>query len=122
MRETPRSKFKPNDEKIVTISFDNELTHGARQSLRFKAVDIAENGMCVLISDNNKNIIEKSERLILTHLGNYELPEPIAIEKKYINRIRYRSKGRNVIANRSGLKFETPLSAQYIDLFVNTNQ
>jgi hypothetical protein len=119
LRSKPRIQFSAGDEKFVTISLENGLSKVKVQSLKFKVVDISESGISILVSDQNKTIFEKSQKVVLTHFGEFELPDPIFIEAKYSHHFRYRHRGKSVSSNKTGFAFHVLISPQYLDVFVN---
>lgn len=120
LRSFARKKFKPKDDKVVTFSMANDITFGARQSLSFQVVDISQIGVCILISDKNKQLIETSDELYITQLGAFELPEPVQIDLKYLSRIRFRSKGKTKLSNRAGISFSQKIPENFLnDFYIN---
>ena len=108
-RLMPRFKFKPADEKFVTIKFESELMKNSSQELKCPLIDLSQNGMAICVTHENREFVRNSQYLELTHLGKIPLPKPIRIENVYMKPFSFKLRGRKVVANRAGFSLNSQL-------------
>ena len=108
-RIMPRFKFKPADEKFVTIRIESELMKNTSQELKCQLIDISQNGLAICVTHKNREYVKNSEVLELTHLGKIPLPKPIKIENVYMRPFSFKFRGRKVVANRAGFSLDAHL-------------
>lgn len=108
-RLMPRFKFKPADEKFVTIRFESELMKNSSQELKCQLIDLSQNGLAICVTHKNRDFVKNSQFLELTHLGKIPLPKPIRIENVYMRPFSFKLRGRKVVANRAGFSLNSQL-------------
>ncbi len=109
LRASERFKFKPKDGKFLTFNISNKSTTIV-QKMKVKVVDISEQGLCVLLSNENRNFIKNASKVELSYLGHIELMFPLRADIKYTQHLKYRDAGKVVYANRAGLMLESKIS------------
>lgn len=104
LRSVPRKEFRVKDEKNVILKIASKETSDKSIDLIFKVLDISKEGICLVVSDNNRQYLKNTEKHLLTHLGEVELPKGVFLELKYIQKYRYRHRGQLHIVNRAGFQ------------------
>lgn len=118
MRGEPRISFDLNEDRFATLGVMHDGQWHKEQTLKFQVVDISESGICLLVSDVNKNYLKNSLTLAMIKLGAVELHLPILLTQCYSIPFRYRRKGKSVYAIRVGFKFESKISTKLINEFI----
>lgn len=119
MRGEPRIGFDLKIEKFVTIGVLHLGQLQNEQSLKFQIMDISESGLCVLVSDKNKNFLTNSLNLALIQLGGLELDNPIILSQKYSSPYRYRKDGKSIYCIRVGFELEEKITKNQIKIFID---
>lgn len=86
LRKTPRHMFKPAQEKYVTLR--SSVTGPMRDTgseLKVRAMDISENGLGLVVSEQNRNFLKNNRILWVTGLQDRTLDYPVLAEVVYIN-------------------------------------
>jgi hypothetical protein len=120
LRSSPRKEFRVKDEKNVILKIAPKASSDKSIDLIFKVLDISREGICLVVSDNNRQYLKNTEKHLLTHLGEIELPEGVFLELKYIQKYRYRHLGQLYIVNRAGFQLVGAFDqAHYSDFMEN---
>jgi hypothetical protein len=119
-RTSPRIRFSPADERIATIVLTSEFTKSSTQALKFKLMDISQTGLSLIVSDENKELLIRSNGHYLTHLGENELATPIALDFKYLKNHTVKLRGRSYRTNRAGLMLSNGISKDALTAFANS--
>ena len=119
LRGEPRISFDLSDEYFVSLGVIHDGKWQKEQVLRFPVVDISESGVCLLVSDQNKNFLKNSLVLIITHLGGVELDKPVSLEQKYSTPFRYRKNGKSFFNIRVGFSLSEKLPQDKISAFMD---
>jgi hypothetical protein len=104
LRSSPRQEFRVKDDKNVILKIAPKVESDKSIDLIFKVLDISKEGICLVVSDNNRQYLKNTKKHLLTHLGEMELPKGVFLELKYIQRYRYRHLGQLHIVNRAGFQ------------------
>lgn len=118
LRGAPRTHFMPKDEKKVHMEVAQEITSDKSYHMAFTALDISETGISLIVSDNNKNLIESSGKHVLTDLGSIHLEKSILLDLRYGQAFRYRVRGKTYMSNRFGFKFLYPIDPAILNQFI----
>lgn len=118
LRGEPRTNFNLKDEKYISMGVLHDGKLQNEQKLLFQLMDISESGLCVLVSDQNKNYLKSSLVLALSHLGDIELPYPLLLEQKYSTPYRYRKDGKNFFAIRVGFELSQKFEENILNEFL----
>lgn len=118
LRQHTRSIFLPKDEKKVTFEIAPEITSDRAHTMAFTTLDISLGGISVIVSDNNKQLVETSGKHLLVALGPHALEEPIIMDLRYGQTLRYRIRGKTYMANRFGFKFLSRINPAMVDMFI----
>lgn len=116
-RTKPRFKFRPSDEKFVTLRFAKDTIHG--RDLKFPLIDISESGLAICMSHQNKELLNHGLSLVLTHLGKIPLPKPIPLKDVYLKPFKYKFRGKRINTNRVGLQMNGVLKRFVLEGFAN---
>ena len=119
LRQNKRTPFMPKDEKKVYVEVAKDVTSERRHRLAFTALDISTSGVSLIVSDNNKQLMESSGMHLLVALGAEELEEPIVMDYRYGQSFRYRIRGKTYMSNRFGFKFLDNINQAVLDHFVS---
>ena len=109
-RKNPRTIFSVKDNKQVMLKVIVQHKTSLNSELAFKTLNISKRGICLIVSDNNKVILDNSVALYITSLGNHRLAEEILIDLCYIHRFRYRDSGKLNQVYRAGFELQRELS------------
>lgn len=118
LRGVPRTHFMPKDEKKVHMEIAQEITSEKSYHLAFTALDISQTGISLIVSDNNKALVETSGKHLITDLGNYHLENPILLDFRYCQAFRYRVRGKTFMSNRFGFKFLSDIDKAIFNQFI----
>lgn len=118
-RNAPRFKFKPSDEKFVTLKFDSKIASLASRELKFQLIDISQSGIAICVSHKNKELFNFSQNFILTHLGKIPLPKPLSISEVYLKPFTYKTRGKRVNTNRAGFQIQGALKKFVLNAFAD---
>ena len=117
LRTFPRTIFNLKDKKMVTINVVNKLGGQREHFLRFRIYDISKQGLCLLVSNQNKNLISQSSELYVTQIGGIILSQPIKMERRHISEFRYKHLGKNIFSNKIGFQLEQLFNSEDLRSF-----
>lgn len=120
MRENPRTKFRPKDEKMITMSLTIGLTKVSHAVLQFQVIDISKTGLSIVVSDQNLDIIQNAVKFNLEKLGEIQLTFKVPAELIYSHKLRYRYRGAIIRGNRIGFKFNDKLEKDELEDFLTS--
>jgi len=120
LRQNKRISFMPKDEKKVHLEIAQEITSERVHHLAFTALDISAGGISLIVSDNNKQLLENSGKHLLTALGRHVLDTPVIMDLRYGQAFRYRIRGKTFMSNRFGFKFLSDINQSILDHFVHS--
>lgn len=86
LRGKPRHTFKAAQDKFVKLK--STMSSGAidgGSELNVRALDISENGLGLIVSEQNRNFLKNNRILWVTGLENMNLPNAVLAEVIYIN-------------------------------------
>lgn len=86
LRKVPRHNFKAAQDKFVTLR--SSVTGPMRDTgseLKVRAMDISENGLGLVVSEQNRNFLKNNRILWVTGLQDQSLHYPVLAEVVYIN-------------------------------------
>ncbi len=119
LRNESRVSFDLNEETLITMSIiRKEVTKGER-ILRFQISDISESGICLLVSNQNRQFIEDSREIYITHLGSHKLEEPMPVIRQYTEDFRFKKLGKNSFTNRVGFKLDEKFDPRELKVFLD---
>lgn len=120
LRENSRTKFKPKDEKMVTMSLSIDLTRSSQASLQLQVIDLSETGMSIVVSDQNLELIHSASRFVLDKLGESQLTFKVPVQLIYSHRLRYRYRKAIIRGNRVGFKFLDKIDKKELEKFITS--
>jgi len=118
LRQNKRIAFMPKDEKKIYLELAPEITSERVYQLAFTALDVSTGGVSIIVSDNNKQLVESSGKQLLTALGGFELEKPVLLDLRYSQTFRYRIRGKTFLSNRYGFKFLEDIDQSVLDQFI----
>ena len=121
LRSEARTFFDLNEERFLSLAVLHNGIIQKEQIIKLQVIDISESGLCVLVSDKNKNFIQSSLILVLTHLGSEELNKPISLSQKYSSKFRYRKNGKGYFRIRVGFELQEKLKKSILSEFIYAN-
>ena len=116
-RKNPRFVFSLKEDKQVKLKVIVQNNTNLNSELVFKILNISKGGICLIISDNNKVIIDNSIELYLTAIGQHRLDHEIKVDLCYMHRFRYRDKGKLNQVYRAGFELKDLLSDEDLATF-----
>lgn len=114
-RKSPRSNFDLKDNKRVTLKVVVEAKSSLKSELEFKILNISTEGICLIISDNNKIILDNATQMFLVGLGKERLFSEIELTLCYMHRFRYRDKGKLNLVYRAGFELSEAIDSDILD-------
>lgn len=121
LREEVRINFDLSEERFITIGMLHNGKWNKEQALKFQLLDISESGVCVLVTDENKNYLQNSKVLAITHLGSMELSMPVFMIQKYASKFRYRKNGKGYFRIRIGFKLKDKIKKEILAAYLNSS-
>ncbi len=121
-RKSPRSIFDIKDNKRVSLKVVVDISSSLKSELEFKLLNISSQGLCLIVSDNNKVILDNSSKLFLVALGGNKLFEEIEIDLCYLHRFRYRDKGKLNQVYRAGFELSKVIESSDLEIFTDSSK
>jgi hypothetical protein len=118
LRKNPRVRFKPSENKVLTLSFSVDLVQMAKSQSLFQVIDISESGVSIVCGPGKVQSIVQSPKVELTRLGHIPLLIPVELDLIYYHEFTYRRDGKMIKAYRMGFKFKTSLQSNLLDKFM----
>lgn len=85
-RKQPRHKFKPTQDKFVILrSSGNAPYKETGSELKVRVMDASENGLGLVVSEQNRNFLKNNRILWITGLQDHSLNYPVLAEVMYMN-------------------------------------
>lgn len=117
LRNDFRYKFKPSEQKQITLSVDVELLSLAKQEFAFHTIDISVHGICLMVSEKQMQIFEKFNKFLMTKMDAMTMAKPYELDFIYSQKIRFRSQGKVQSAYRVGFSCAEPINKSQLDYF-----
>lgn len=117
LRGESRYKFKPSDQKAISLKVSVELMIGATQEFRFQVIDISSGGLSIVISDRDIKYFEEGSSFELIKLQDDVLNFGYMLEYVYSQKFRFKSHGRTKSAYKVGLKSLVPIKETDLEKF-----
>lgn len=114
LRQFSRECFLPKEEKKVSMEVATDMFEQKKHKLTFTLLDISNNGLSVIVSENNYALMKNFDHFELKSIGSKELDSPILLDKRYNQKFRYRSRGKVINANRFGFKSLAQINQSHI--------
>lgn len=83
LRGQPRHKFRPAQDKFVTLRSSTGRENGSE--LKVRAMDVSETGLGLVVSEQNRNFLKNNRILWVTGLQDANLDYPVLAEVVYMN-------------------------------------
>jgi hypothetical protein len=83
LRFYPRHKFRPAQEKFVTLRSLSVKDTGSE--LKVRAMDVSETGLGLVVSEQNRHFLKNNRILWITGLQDSNLDNPVLAEVVYMN-------------------------------------
>ena len=117
-RAVERVEIDVRSNKVLSLLVGRRDKPSQVRELDFIVTSLSPQGMCIVISDNNKPLFENSDLVELSKLGEEVLPKTIGVKQRWIQRYRYREGGKLKVAYRSGFEFREKLLNEFIGRFL----
>lgn len=111
----PRKEFNITKKKVEVEIFCTHKDWDQDKNFMGTIMNISRQGLCVLVPDGNRYLIENASRCYLKKLFQTELKNDLELETSYILKFRYRSEGILNVVNRVGFQFEKIVNQEILD-------
>ena len=117
-REITRYHFDFKEKRTVQLSLESDVMSSASQYLKVQALDISTQGLGVISTMVNKEIILSANDIYLSSLGDYNLPVEVKLKIIHYKDKRIRSEGKPLKLFHMGTSFDHALEDELINNFI----
>jgi hypothetical protein len=119
-RSSPRTRFRPSDHKMVTISSEVDILTKAQSQNIFQVIDISAGGISVVCGENKISTLLSSHDVRLIRLGHLSMMVHTPLSMIYYQRFKYKQNGVVTKAFRVGYRFGTKIPKEMFQRFVTS--
>lgn len=117
-REISRYHFNFKEKRTVQLSLESDLMVGASQFLKMQVMDISVQGLGLISSLNNKDMILNADDIYLHSLGDYKLPVEIKMKMAHSGNHRLRQDGKELRLFKLGTQLERHLEEELLNDYI----
>ncbi|MBT4791590.1 MAG: hypothetical protein HON90_08470 [Halobacteriovoraceae bacterium] len=118
LRAHPRVEFNLIDEKMVMLNIVNSKGGQKDHFLSFRLHDISQQGVGLIVSNQNKKLLTGSDEVYITQIGEVLLSSPIKIDKCHMSESCYKYRGKNICSNKVGFQLQGDFASRDLDEFL----
>jgi len=117
-REFSRFHFDFKEKRTAQLSLESDLMMNASQYLKLQVMDISTQGIGLISSLNNKELILNSSDMYLNALGEYALPVEVKMKLAHSADHRMRQDGKELRLFKLGVQLERQLDEDLLNDYI----
>jgi hypothetical protein len=117
-RTNPRLRFKPSDNKLITLSYEIDIVSKARGQGIFQVIDISKGGISIVCGHQKITSLLNAYDIRLVRLGHLSMLLHVPVRLVYYQTFKYKRDGHVTKAYRVGFKFNGNIQSEIFQRYV----